>query len=158
MRKDLGPGAMAVADQVGYLPAPAQQFLEEALQRHLISIEPFHRDLPGSLVQNFRGEMRDLIEPRLKVVQRFHILVYKRTQRQTLERGIRKFPIRPVENETLVDHLCDEPGSPQIRSVRRRPLRQAGTEIDGLPPVDIPHPFVRHQNAKKMSQIRHLPE
>src|SRR6185369_17312946 len=59
------PRLPAIADQVRQKPAAAKQFFQQALERLPVAFDPFRRRLLMGLIDDFLGEVYDLVQPGL---------------------------------------------------------------------------------------------
>src|ERR1022692_2735831 len=75
VREGVDPCATGIGDQVGYARAAAQQLFQQLLEFIFFAFQPLRGNSPEGPVHDFFGEMHHLIQPRLEIVQRAHLLV-----------------------------------------------------------------------------------
>src|SRR5260221_2009225 len=122
MRKRIRLRLTAVREQVRQQLPPSKQLLEETFESVLLALDPLRWRLLIGLVEDLLRKMHDLIQPRLKIVERPHRLVHHLPRIQALNRRIRKIPVRTVERKTVVDHQGHESQLQRVSRFGRPPL------------------------------------
>ena len=144
------------ADQVGQPLAPLKEALQKLLEGVFFAFHPIRRNALPGLVDHLLGEVHDLVQPGLKVVQGAHRLVDQAASVKTLQGRFGEIPVRPVEGVTVVDHAGHKTGTPRPsgRSGFSAP-HQCAVE-HRLAAIGVARPLVEHQDGAEILQVDHL--
>ena len=94
---------------------------EQAFQRVFLAFDPIGRNALPGLVDHLFGEVHDLVQPRLQIVQRPHGVVDQFARVESLHGRFRKVPMGAVESVAVIDHPGDEAGA-AAGGIRRRTM------------------------------------
>src|SRR6185312_8022918 len=139
-------------------PAPPDECLENVLKFRLVILHPLRRQLAQCLVEHFRREVPDPLDPRLEVTDRPDSLVQDSSRIQPGHGRVRDIPVRTVEGESVIDHQGHTSELSRRHTRPGQPIFQLRAEKDRLPPVRVGNPAVKGQHRKELLGVCNLAE
>ena len=118
------------------------------------AVNPIGRDALPCLIDDFFGEVSDLVEPGAEIVQGADGFIHHLAVIEALKGGFGKVPVGAVESEAVVDHAGDETGTGRGRTVLG--AVDEGAVEDALAAVGIGDPFVEDENGAEIVEVGDL--
>ena len=119
-----------------------------------LAVDPIGRDALPRLIDDFFGEVNDLVEPGAEIVEGADGLVDLAAVIEALDGGFGEVPVGAVESEAVVDHAGHEAGT-GCGPTAFGAVDQ-GTVEDALTAVGIGDPFVEDQNGAEIVEVGDL--